>query len=161
MAKKFKKEILTLEEIGAIILERTEGRYKNLNSAYTAAKKAANILGIEDINGKKRNKLIAAKDAEAIIAYILEPKQEQKPAKVEVKPFPVETSPKSNQVSIFDFIEPLEVPVDASINKGEVYCLAPKAEETIEALEEFKKARNRLEALIGQKLIVYFKDYYI
>ena len=44
---------------------------------------------------------------------------------------------------------------------GEVYCLAPKAEETIEALEEFKKARNRLEAAIGQKLIVYFKDYYI
>lgn len=160
MAKKFKKEVLTLEEIGAIILERTEGRYKNLNSAYSAAKKAANILGIEDINGKKRNKLIAAKDAEAIIAYILEPKQEQKPAKVEVKPFPVEISPIASQVSIFDFIEPLEVSIEGSVDEKDAEA-SNLIEETIEALEEFKKARNRLEAVVGQKLIVYFKDYYI
>lgn len=165
MAKKYKKEVLTLEEIGAVILEKTEGRYKNLNSAYTAAKKAANILGIEDINGKKRNKLISAKNADIIVNYVLEPKQKQEKTPVENpnrNDFIPETdiTPLHSQVSIFDLIEPLEVPSVSSTEEKETES-SKKAEETIKVLDEFKKARAKLEEILGHKLIIYFKDYYI
>lgn len=167
MAKKYKKEVLTLEEIGAVILEKTEGRYKNLNSAYTAAKKAANILGIEDINGKKRNKLISAKDADIIINYVLEPKQKQEKTPVENPNRKIDYSipetvitPLHSQVSIFDLIEPLEVSSVSSVEEKETES-SKKAEETIKVLDEFKKARAKLEGILGHKLIIYFKDYYI
>lgn len=155
MAKKFKKEVLTLEEIGSIIYEKAEGRYKNLNSAYSAAKKAALKLGIEDINGKKRNKLIAARDAEAIVDLVLEPKNKE--ALPEVKP-----EQKPLQVSIFDLGLEIEG-ADASIgfDPVPVVPVITSEEETKQALKRFLDARRDLEALIGCKIIIYFKDSFI
>lgn len=155
MAKKYKKEVLTLEEIGSIIYDRASGRYKNTNSAYSAAKKAALKLGIEDINGKKRNKLIAARDAEAIIALVLDPEAKAK------QPEPVKTvkASKPLQISIFDLMETNDT---SFASKSEpVVVKVPDEDKTNEALSKFLQARRELEAVIGCRIIIYFKDSFI
>lgn len=70
MSRNYSKGVYTLEEIAQIVLEKCPGRFKHLNSAYASVKSTMTELGIEDINGKKRYKLIAARDAERIIDAI-------------------------------------------------------------------------------------------
>ena len=67
----YTKGVYTLEEIGEIVLKKCPDRFKNLNSAYASVKITANELGIGDINGKKRNKLISARDAERIVNALM------------------------------------------------------------------------------------------
>lgn len=162
MAKKLKKEIYTLEEIGNIIYELDQKadvvRFRKPISAYAAAKKAALKLGIGDINGKKRNKLIAARDADAIIAFVLN--GDDKAVKVAVP------EPKPLQVSIFDLFQDEEEKAKAfdfsvGIETEEPIIETTSEDEIKEALDEFMKARKKLEQLIGYKIIIYFKDYFI
>lgn len=160
MAKKLKKEIYTLEEIGNIIYELDQKadavRFRKPVSAYSAAKKAALKLGIEDINGKKRNKLIAARDAEAIISFVMN--GDDKAVKEAVP------EPKPLQVSIFDLFQDEEgkaFDFSVGIETEEPIIEASSEDETKEALAEFIRAREKLEQLIGYKIIIYFKDYFI
>lgn len=161
MAKKLKKDIYTLEEIGNIIYELDQKadavRFRKPVSAYSAAKKAALKLGIEDINGKKRNKLIAARDAEAIISFVMN--GDDKAVKEAVP------EPKPLQVSIFDLFQDEEegktFDFSVGIETEEPIIEASSEDETKEALAEFIRAREKLEQLIGYKIIIYFKDYFI
>lgn len=159
MSKVFKKEVYTLEEIGEMILKKCPNRFKNLNSAYASAKIVANRLGIEDINGKKRNKLIAARDAERILAELQDMKKgRRKKAEKTVlntEPTPVEGS--SEQVSLFDegIIDWLE-PYTPNSKKEKAACDEEEAEvpevdprELFEAGVELMRAINRFAEVIG------------
>lgn len=169
MSKVFKKEVYTLEEIGEMILKKCPNRFKNLNSAYASAKIVANRLGIEDINGKKRNKLIAARDAERILAELQDMKKgRRKKAEKTVlntEPTPVEGS--SEQVSLFDegiidWLEPYtphvftkkekaacadevgEIPMSETVTPKEV-----DPRELFEAGVDLMRAINRFAEVIG------------
>lgn len=167
MSKVFKKEVYTLEEIGEMILKKCPNRFKNLNSAYASAKIVANRLGIEDINGKKRNKLIAARDAERILAELQDMKKgRRKKAEktaLNTEPTPVEHS--SEQVSIFDpniidWLEPYtpnskketaacadevgEIPMSETVTPKEV-----DPRELFEAGVDLMRAINRFAEVIG------------
>lgn len=95
MAINYRKGVYTLKEIGEILLKKCPGRFKDIDSANAMARAAARKLGIGDINGKKRCKLITATDAKAIINEIVNSKR---------KPVP---KAKPGQMSIFDD-DPLE-----------------------------------------------------
>lgn len=110
MSKKLEKDVYTLEEIGELILKKCPNRFKNLNSAYASAKIVANRLGVEDINGKKRNKLIAARDAQRILDELQDMKKGKR-KKAEKTELRAETTPvecfkdaltDKKQVSLFD-----------------------------------------------------------
>ena len=104
MSKKLEKDVYTLEEIGELILKKCPNRFKNLNSAYASAKIVANRLGVEDINGKKRNKLIAARDAQRILDELQDMKKgkRKKAEKSELKAETTAIERPAEQVSLFD-----------------------------------------------------------
>lgn len=104
MSKKLEKDVYTLEEIGELILKKCPNRFKNLNSAYASAKIVANRLGVEDINGKKRNKLIAARDAQRILDALQDMKKgkRKKAEKTELKAEQTPLERPAEQVSLFD-----------------------------------------------------------
>ena len=79
MAKDSKKFVFTLNEIGGHAFKKWPGRWKNQESAYASVKAIAQRLEIGDINGKKKYKLIAAKDAARILEELT--KTEKKKAK--------------------------------------------------------------------------------
>lgn len=79
MAKESKKFVFTLNEIGGHAFKKWPGRWKNQESAYASVKAIAQRLEIGDINGKKKYKLIAAKDAARILEELT--KTERKKAK--------------------------------------------------------------------------------
>lgn len=79
MAKDSKKFVFTLNEIGGHAFKKWPGRWKNQESAYASVKAIAQRLEIGDINGKKKYKLIAAKDAARILEELT--KTERKKAK--------------------------------------------------------------------------------
>lgn len=172
MAKKLKKEIYTLEEIGNIIYELDQKadavRFRKPVSAYAAAKKAALKLGIEDINGKKRNKLIAARDAEAIISFVLNKTKPVMPNEPEEPNLAVVKEAIRNdplQLSIFDLFQKFDLWEKCELAEDE----EPKAEVAEvdktavikEAMKNFIQARKELEAAVGCKIIVFFKDRFI
>lgn len=171
MAKKLKKDIYTLEEIGNIIYELDQKcdvvRFRKPISAYAAAKKAALKLGIEDINGKKRNKLIAARDAEAIISFVLNrtkpvmPNEPEEPNLNDVKEA-LKNDPL--QLSIFDLFQKFDLWEKSELAEGEAeepIAEAAKEDRTKEAMKNFIQARRELEAAVGCKIIVFFKDSFI
>lgn len=165
MAKKLKKDIYTLEEIGNIIYELDQKcdvvRFRKPVSAYAAAKKAALKLGIEDINGKKRNKLIAARDAEAIISFVLNktkpvmPNEPEEPNLADVKEA-IRNDPL--QLSIFDLFQKFDL---WEAEAEEPIAEAAEVDRTKEAMKNFIQARRELEAAVGCKIIVFFKDSFI
>ena len=109
MTELYKKGIFSLDEISDLIMRRCPGRYKNHDSAYTAVKTTARELGIGDINGKKRNKMIAARDVEKILEALKANQRRiiKRPASI---PAPVAVPTKETvtiqrrptQISIFD-----------------------------------------------------------
>ena len=159
MSRKFDKDVYTLEEIGEIVLKRCPNRFKNLNSAYASVKIVANRLGIEDINGKKRNKLISARDTETILAE-LEGLKKGKRKKAEKTALNGEVAPAEHapeQVSLFDdsvldWLEPY-----TPNHKDETAALDEEAEipsevdprELFEAGVELMRAINRFAEVIG------------
>lgn len=169
MAKKLKKDIYTLEEIGNIIYELDQKcdvvRFRKPVSAYAAAKKAALKLGIEDINGKKRNKLIAARDAEAIISFVLNRTKpvmpsDKKPEPEEPNLAVVKEAIRNDplQLSIFDLFQKFDL---WEAEAEEPIAEAAEVDRTKEAMKNFIQARKELEAAVGCKIIVFFKDSFI
>ena len=65
-----KKEVYTLYEIADILFDKFPGRYKNIQSARACVRGTARALGVGDINGKGRYKLIARVDAVKVIEEI-------------------------------------------------------------------------------------------
>lgn len=65
-----KKDVYTLYEIADILFEKFPGRYKNIQSARACVRGTARALGVGDINGKGRYKLIARVDAVKVIEEI-------------------------------------------------------------------------------------------
>ena len=174
MAKKLKKEIYTREEIGNIIYELDQKadvvRFRKPVSAYAAAKKAALKLGIGDINGKKRNKLIAARDAEAIISFVFNRTKPVMPN--DIKPEPEEPNLDDVkeairndplQLSIFDLFQKFDLweKCELAEEAEEPIAEAAEVDRTKEAMKNFIQARRELEAAVGCKIIVFFKDSFI
>lgn len=77
MAKEYKKGVYTLNEISDIALKKYPGRWVNHESAYASVKAAARKLSINDINGKRKYKQIAAVEV-ARIFEILEKSNRRK-----------------------------------------------------------------------------------
>ena len=90
MSRNYKKGIYTLQEITEELIKRNPGRFKNEASAYSSVKQATKDLAIEDINGKKKYKQIAARDAERILEHLGGKKRRTRAPK------------KATQVSLFD-----------------------------------------------------------
>lgn len=67
MAKNAKKGTYTFKELGEIVMKKYPGKFVHLESASVQCAHVAQRLGIEDINGKKKYKQIAAGDAEKIL----------------------------------------------------------------------------------------------
>lgn len=65
--KTTKKGVFTLQEIGARAFKAWPGRWKNEESAYASVRAAAQRLGVGDINGKQKYKLIKTTDVSRII----------------------------------------------------------------------------------------------
>ncbi len=99
MSQFYKKGVYTLDEISDLIIKKNPGRFKNHDSAYASVKAVARDLNIGDINGKKRNKLIAARDAERILEVLKTTYRKGKTKKV-IKA--VSKPSKAEQVSLFD-----------------------------------------------------------
>ena len=99
MSQFYKKGVYTLDEISDLIIKKNPGRFKNHDSAYASVKAVARDLNIGDINGKKRNKLIAARDAERILEVLKTTHRKGKTKKV-IKA--VSKPSKAEQVSLFD-----------------------------------------------------------
>ena len=92
----YKKGVYTLDEIADFIIKTNPGRFKNHASAYASVKTTARELGVGDINGKKRCKLIAARDVERIVSR-LDGMRRKSPGK------PKANKPKrAEQVTLFD-----------------------------------------------------------
>lgn len=68
--KTIKKGVWTLQEIGARAFKAWPGRWKDEESAYASVRAAAQRLGVGDINGKKKYKLIAAVDVSRILGEL-------------------------------------------------------------------------------------------
>lgn len=68
--KTIKKGVWTLQEIGARAFKAWPGRWKDEESAYASVRVAAQRLGVGDINGKKKYKLIAAVDVSRILGEL-------------------------------------------------------------------------------------------
>lgn len=60
MAREYKKGVYTLKEISELAMKKYPDRWVNLDSAYASVKTAARQLEINDINGKRKYKQIAA-----------------------------------------------------------------------------------------------------
>lgn len=67
MAKNAKKGTYTFKELGEIVMKKYPGKFVHLESASVQCAHVAQRLGIEDINGKKKYKQIAAGDADKIL----------------------------------------------------------------------------------------------
>lgn len=67
MAKSAKKGTYTFNELGAIIMKKYPGKFKDLKSASVQVAHVAQRLKIEDINGKKKYKQITASDADRVL----------------------------------------------------------------------------------------------
>lgn len=67
MAKECKKGVFTLYEVGEIAYKKYPGRFKNLASAQASVRTYAKECSVEDINGKKKYKQIAAIDVKRIL----------------------------------------------------------------------------------------------
>lgn len=67
MAKNAKKGTYTFKELGEIVMKKYPGKFVHLESASVQCAHVAQRLGIDDINGKKKYKQIAAGDAEKIL----------------------------------------------------------------------------------------------
>ena len=67
MAKNAKKGTYTFKELGEIVMKKYPGKFVHLDSASVQCAHVAQRLGIDDINGKKKYKQIAAGDAEKIL----------------------------------------------------------------------------------------------
>ena len=65
--KTTKNGVFTLQEIGARAFKAWPGRWKNEESAYASVRAAAQRLGVGDINGKQKYKLIKTTDVSRII----------------------------------------------------------------------------------------------
>lgn len=140
----YTKGVYKLEEVGEIVLKSCPGRFKNLNSAYASVKITANKLGIQDINGKKRNKLISARDAERIVNTLMGKKRGRKK--------------KAEQVSLFDdnivdWLDPYlpnskkEEPTETSPEEEMPKEVDPQ--ELFEAGVELMRAISRFAEVIG------------
>lgn len=68
--KTIKKGVFTLQEIGTRAFKAWPGRWKDEESAYASVRAAAQRLGVGDINGKKKYKLIAAVDVSRILGEL-------------------------------------------------------------------------------------------
>ena len=146
MSKKLEKDVYTLEEIGELILKKCPNRFKNLNSAYASAKIVANRLGVEDINGKKRNKLIAARDAEkselkAETTAIERPAEQVSLFDESVLDWLEPYTPHSNGETAAETAEDLKIPTDMPEE------VDPR--ELFEAGIELMRAINRFAEVIG------------
>ena len=147
MSRNYSKGVFTLEEISQMVLDKFPGRFKNLKSAYATVKATVTELGIEDINGKKRYKLISARDADRVLARIREKARVKKTAPK------AEKKTKAVQVSLFDkgvvdWLEPYTQHVEKDENK--------KASTGISS-EELEELRDRL-ANIAAELIDIIDD---
>lgn len=67
MAKNAKKGTYTFKELGEIVMKKYPGKFVHLESASVQCAHVAQRLGIDDINGKKKYKQIAAGDADKIL----------------------------------------------------------------------------------------------
>lgn len=147
MSINYSKGVYTLKEIAEILLKKCPGRFASLDSANAMARNAARALGITDINGKKRCKLITANDAKAIINEIASKKR--KSAAV--------PKGKPGQMSLFDD-EPLEwldpYTVHATKKAPEPIALpVPNGltAEQVDAIAGFMQAWKRLCEVYGQE----------
>ena len=70
MAREYKKGIFTLTEISAEAMKKYPGRWANSDSAYASVKTISRQLAINDINGKKKYKQIAAVDVARIFELL-------------------------------------------------------------------------------------------
>jgi len=147
MSQFYKKGVYTLDEISDLIIKKNPGRFKNHDSAYASVKAVARDLNIGDINGKKRNKLIAARDAERILEVLKASHRKGKTKKV-IKA--VSKPGKAEQVSLFDdgIIDWLE-PYTAHIPKEKPYT-APVIDESLTPAEIAATIQDIIDNLVKQ-----------
>ena len=138
MSINYSKGVYTLKEIAEDLLKKCPGRFSNIESANAVARATARKLGVDDINGKKRCKLIKATDARAIINAVIN----SKPGKAR--------KAKTGQISLFDdeplaFLDPYtkhatkkaSEPIALPVPEG----LTP---EQVDAIAGFMQAWKRL-----------------
>ena len=69
MAKKY---TYTFKEIAEDVMKKLPGHYKNFDSANATVRATARELGINDINGKGKYKIVPAVQAEVILKAVIE-----------------------------------------------------------------------------------------
>jgi len=152
MAKKYRKGVYTLSEIGETVYKKCPGRFKNTESACAMARKTARRLGIGDINGKQRFRFITANDAARIVAAIIStpPKKRKRAEQISLGDIlggdPIDWlepyTPDTKKEKPEPIQEPEEVPLPAEITQ-----------EQWEAFQDFRRAALRFMEVfhIGEK----------
>lgn len=147
MARNYSKATYTIGEIAEIVHGKCPGRYKNEKIAGREVCRIMKELGIDDINGKKRFKQIAATDAVKIIRYMLDEMNRKQKRRAQ-------------QVSLFDdgIVDWLD-PYTEDIQEGPEIVETERAasveeidpRDLFEAITELLNALHRVAELIGYK----------
>lgn len=134
MAREYKKGVYTLKEISELAMKKYPDRWVNLDSAYASVKTAARQLAINDINGKRKYKQIAAVEV-ARIFEILEKCNRRK-----------KSGPK--QADLFSLLPAQELHVDELIETNDTAAQIIKTttaqQKTAESFEELTLAAQEL-----------------
>lgn len=125
MAKNAKKGTYTFNELGAIVMKKYPGKFKDLKSASVQVAHVAQRLKIEDINGKRKYKQITASDADRVLEDMRE-SYEKHPRKHAT---PLEKLAKKETATEFlrNLVEPQPIPSERNeeIAKAEPVEVAP------------------------------------
>lgn len=147
MARNYSKATYTIGEIAKIVYDKCPGRYKNEKIAGREVCRIMKEMGIDDINGKKRFKQIAANDAVKIIRHMLDEMNRKQKRRAQ-------------QVSLFDdgivdWLDPYTEDIQECPEIVETERAASVEEidprDLFEAITELLNALHRVAELIGYK----------
>lgn len=147
MAKNAKKGTYTFNELGAIVMKKYPGKFKDLKSASVQVAHVAQRLKIEDINGKRKYKQITASDADRI----LEDMRESYEKHPRTHSTPLERMAKQDEATEFlkNLVEPQAV---TSEQIGLVGLSDPIHDSMALSRKEIEKEENALKAEIAKAL---------